>query len=158
MSKKKIALFSALALLLSSYQFANAAPQKFKFKVEGECADSAMEGTIEEDVTGNCKIVVTINPAKPFRVVNLQYKDEDGKWQFANDEYNEKISVKSDANKKVYITVPQYDEDGVFFDFPKREYRVYMGKIGTAPGVASKTITINYVQAGGDGEDVNEEP
>lgn len=156
--KRKIAFLSVLALALSVFGIASAAPQKFTFKVEGECADKAMEGTIEEDVTDSCRIAITINPAKPFRVVNLQYKDESGKWLFANDEYNEKISVKSDANKKVLINVPQYDEDGVFFDFPKREYRVYMGKVGSAPGVASKTITINYVQAGGDGEEVTEEP
>lgn len=158
MGKKRLALLAALALAVTSITVVQsvAAPQKFTFKVMGQCADSAMEGTIEEDVTGSCYVMVTVNPVKPFRTFNLQYKDDKGKWQFANDDYNEKISVKGGSSKQVQIYFPSYDEDGAFFDFEKREYRVYIGKVGSAPGVASKTIIINYVAAGAEGDDVEE--
>jgi len=155
MSKKKLALSLVAALFISGVGIAQAAPQKFTFKLEGECADSKTEGTIEEDVTNSCRIVVTFNPAKPFRTVNLQYKDENGMWQFADDDNGEKISRKSDSYKRVEIAVPAYDADGVFYDFPQREFRVYIAKSGTAAGAASKSFIINYQAAGGAGDAVD---
>lgn len=159
MDRRKLTAVITLVFSLTSFSWAYGATaaQKFTFKLDGDCADNSTSGTFEEDVTSFCQIVVTINPAKPFRTVNLQYKDDSGSWQFANDNNNEKISIKSNSSKRVVIEVPYYDEDGVFFDFEQRIYRVYMGKIGAAPGVASKPITINYVQAGGAGDEVETE-
>lgn len=155
MRRKISASLIAFALTIFGINYTNAAPQKFTFKLEGECADSATAGTIEENVTNSCRIVVGINPAKPFRVINLQYKDADGKWQFANDDYGDKINRKSDSSKRVEISVPSLDEDGVFYDFPTREFRVYVAKSGAVAAVASKSFTINYTPEGGEGEEVS---
>lgn len=157
MRRKISASVIAVALTIFGINFSNAAPQKFTFKLEGECADSATSGTIEENVTNSCRIVVGINPAKPFRVINLQYKDADGKWQFANDDYGDKINKKSDASKRVEISVPAFDEDGVFYDFPSREFRVYIAKSGAIAAVASKSFLINYTPEGGEGDAVTED-
>lgn len=155
--KKLIAGLTAVLTLISfSITTANSAGQRFTFKLNGDCVDSGNTGTIEENVTELCRMIVTINPAKPFRVVNLQFKDDDGKWQFANDDYGDKISIKSTASKRVDVEIPTVDEDRVFFDFPSREYRIYIAKVGSLSALASKPFTINYIAEGADGDEAEE--
>lgn len=156
MARRHVAFALACALGLSSVGIAHAAPkQSFTFTLKGECAESKSEGTIEEDVTNSCYILVGFNPARPFRTVNLQYKDGSA-WKFANDDYGDKINMKSGSNKQVEIQVPSYDDEGVFYEVEMVQFRVYIAKSGTYPGVASKPFTINYIPAGGQGDDVDE--
>lgn len=157
MRKKFFTAVLAVTFTIGTLNISNAAAQRFTFKLQGQCAETATMGTIEENVTNSCRIDVTINPAKPFRVINLQYKDEAGKWQFANDDYGDKINMKSGASKRVEVQIPSFDEDGVFYDFPSREFRVYMPKAAAAPAAASKPFVINYTPEGSEGEEVDPE-
>lgn len=158
MSKKKLAILLSFvtSFSISTSPAANSVPQKYTFKLSGDCAESKTEGLIEEDVTENCRIEATINPAKPFRIFNLQYLDEEGIWQFADDLNAEKISIKSNANKLVRIDIPYLDSDGVFFDFEQRKFRVYIAKLGSSSAVASKPFIIKYQPAGGMGDEAEE--
>ncbi len=158
MTNKKFALITSFLISfgLLAIPTASSAPQKYTFKLSGDCAESKTEGTIEEDVTEYCRIETTISPAKPFRVVNLQYLDEDEVWQFADDINGDKISIKSNASKLVRIDIPYLDSDGVFFDFEQRKFRVYIAKSGSSTAVASKPFIINYQAAGGMGDEAEE--
>jgi len=113
--------------------------QVVSYEVIGNCVDefddSQSEFVYYEGES--CFFAVTVRPAKPARVVALQYKNRDGRWVTE--------SRATTKNNGIAFLYPEtLDDDGDFY-CETYDYRIGLQRLGGAKSLLSSVFSITFV-------------